>query len=132
MLFSLLRFLNNSGKCVVYPVSFLTFPTNLGHCRPPLPWWQVVVVEYLNLGCYKIGTLRVEIYVYCYFVLTGTRLKCSVFPAKQPPPATVTMVAGGGDLILYSLMSHVDCLNLLSSRLSRYAKFLIDSFKVTT
>ena len=33
--------------------------------------------------------------------------RCIVLQRKQPPPATGTMVAGGGDLIIYPLVSHV-------------------------
>ena len=40
------------------------------------------------------------------------------FPAKQPPPATVPMVAGGGDLMICLLKPRVYCLNALSSWLS--------------
>ena len=54
-----------------------------------------------------------------YFTLIRSNTRCMFFRQRQPPPATVTMVAGGGYLLICPLMSYVDCLNLLSSRLSR-------------
>ena len=53
-------------------------------------------------------------------MLTGGLLKFTVVPAKQPPPATVTMVAGGGDLVLDLLLSFVPYLNEITHRLSPY------------
>ena len=39
-------------------------------------------------------------YVVCYCLrLTGNVVPVFCFPAKQPPPATVTLVAGGGGLM---------------------------------
>ena len=75
------------------------FPANLhfsGGSRPPpstVPWWQVVVVEHIHIGCCKVGLIDRNRSIMLFVCFPAC---FHVFRQGQPPPATLAMVAGGG------------------------------------
>ena len=72
---------------------------------------MVEYIAYRAVDCSSLGK-RYDVFYCLHF--TGS-LRAGDFPAiKQPPPATVSMVAGGGDLPLFLLMFYVWWLNELS------------------
>ena len=90
------------------------------HChRPPWPWWQLVLESQsghrITCACVVMSQTYVSRWLNFSSYFSGSSSWLDFSDDPQPPPATLTMVAGGGAIVPYAQMLIRPCITRFRS-----------------